>query len=49
MTQEKVDAFAEGAAALARAWQAAAAAMLSGTVAPVHRRVLANKRRLTRG
>jgi hypothetical protein len=48
MGQEKVDAFAESAAALAMAWPATAAAMLNKSVAPVHRRVRANHRRLSR-
>jgi hypothetical protein len=49
MGQEKVDAFAESAAALAMAWPAVALSMFGKSIAPVHRRVVANNRRLSRG
>jgi len=49
MGQEKVDAFAESAAALATAWPTAALSMFGTSITPVHRRVVANNRRLSRG
>ena len=48
MGQEKTEAFAQAMAAAVMAWPTAGAAVLERTLAPVHRRVLANNRRLSR-
>jgi hypothetical protein len=49
MGQEKAEAVSQAAVAAAAAWPKAGAAVLEKTLAPVHRRVLANNRRLSRG
>lgn len=48
MVQEKSDALVESATALALAGPAAAASLLRASVTPVHRRVVANRKRLGR-
>lgn len=49
MGQEKADAAVEMWTALALAWPATAAATMQRALVPVHRRVVANNRRLSRG
>jgi hypothetical protein len=48
MGQEKVDAFSEAMMAAATAWPMMGAAALQASLAPFHRRVRANHRRLAR-
>lgn len=49
MIQEKGEVFVEAWMAAALAWQSGGAAALQQSLAPVHRRVTANRRRLRRG
>lgn len=48
MGREKAEAAAEALTAAALAWPAAGATVLGAALAPVHRRVVANGRRLSR-